>query len=81
MSNCLISKTEVLLRVCLSKSQLHRLIKDGEFPRQVPIGRQRVAFLESEVNAWIESRLRLREEGHGVEMRRQRAIRAVGGRR
>lgn len=67
----------VLDRVCMSKTQLYRLINSGEFPKPIPISRNRVAFLESEVNAWIENRLRLRDEGHGVEARRERAIRAV----
>lgn len=75
----LLSTAVVLDRICMSKTQLYRMIKAGEFSKPVPIGQQRVAFLESEVNAWMESRLRLREEGAGVEARRQRAIRAVAG--
>ncbi len=78
MSERLIPTSVVLDRICLSKTQLYRLINAGEFPRPIPIGRLRVAFLETEVAAWIEKRSQLREEG--VEMRRQRAIRAVGGR-
>ena len=70
----------VLDRVCLSKTQLYRLINSGEFPKPAPIGRHRVGFLESDVNGWIDSRLRLRDEGVGADSRRQRAIRAVGGR-
>jgi prophage regulatory protein len=69
----------VLDRVCMSKTSLYRMINSGEFPKPVPVGRNRVGFLESEVNAWIESRLRLRDEGAGADIRRQRAIRAVGG--
>ena len=71
----------VLDRVCMSKTQLYRMINSGEFPKPVPVGRNRVGFLESEVNAWIEGRLRLREEGLGVVARRQRALLAIGGRR
>jgi prophage regulatory protein len=78
MSERLIPTSVVLDRICLSKTQLYRLINAGEFPKPVPIGRLRVAFLETEVAAWIEERSQLRDEG--VEMRRQRAIRAVGGR-
>mgnify|MGYP001590204482 CR=1 FL=1 len=78
MSDRLIPTVVVLDRICMSKTQLYRLINAGEFPRPVPIGRLRVAFLETEVAAWIEERSRRREEG--AEMRRQRAIRAVGGR-
>lgn len=75
----LLSTTVVLDRICMSKTQLYRFINAGEFPKPVPIGQHRVGFLESEVNAWIESRLRLRDEGFGAETRRQRAVRAVGG--
>lgn len=79
MSDRLIPTVVVLDRICMSKTQMYRLIAAGEFPKPVPIGRHRVGFLESEVDAWIEERSRHRDEG--AEMRRQRAIRAVGGRR
>jgi prophage regulatory protein len=81
MSDRLIPTVVVLDRICMSKTQMYRLINAGEFPRPLPIGRHRVGFLESEINAWIEARLRLRDEGVGAEMRRARAIRAVGGHR
>ncbi|PPD27519.1 MAG: DNA-binding protein [Hyphomicrobium sp.] len=76
----LLPTSVVLDRVCMSKTQLYRLINTGEFPKPVPVGRQRVAFLESEVAAWIDARVRLRADGVGAEARRDRAIRAVGGR-
>lgn len=71
----------VLDRVCMSKPTLYRLINAGEFPKPVPVGRQRVAFVESEVAAWINQRVGLRDAGIGVGERRERALRAVGGRR
>ncbi len=77
----LIPTSVVLDRVCMSKTQLYRLINAGEFPKPVPVGRHRVAFLESEVADWIDARVRLREDGNGAEARRDRAVRAVGGRR
>ena len=46
--------TVVLDRVGMSKTQLYRLINSGAFPTPVPVGRNRIGFLESEVNAWIE---------------------------
>lgn len=73
----LLSMAAVLDRVCLSKTQLYRLINSGEFPKPVPVGRQRVAFLEREVTSWIDARVRLRDEGVGNETRRQRAMHAV----
>jgi prophage regulatory protein len=80
MSERLIPTSVVLDRICLSKTQLYRLINAGEFPRPIPIGRLRVAFLETEVAAWIDKRIQSRDEKAGAETRRQRAIRAVGGR-
>lgn len=76
---CLLSHSQVRALVPLSKTQIHRMINAGEFPKPITIGRNRVAFLESEVYAWIEERARLREEG--AEERRERAKRVVGGRR
>lgn len=78
---CLLSSKQVLELVPVSKTQLYRLINAGQFPKPVPIGRHRVGFLESEINDWIESRLRVRDEGSGAEARRERAVRASGGRR
>ena len=70
----------VLDRVCMSKTTLYRLIKAGEFPKPILVGRQRVGFLESDIDAWINTRIAMRDAGVGAESRRQRAIRAVGGR-
>lgn len=41
----------------MSKPSLYRMINIGEFPRPVPIGRQRVAFIEAEVQSWITTRI------------------------
>ena len=54
MSERLIPTVVVLDRICMSKTQMYRLIAAGEFPKPVPIGRHRVAFLETEVAAWID---------------------------
>lgn len=77
----LITMDEVLDRVCMSKSQLYRMINAGEFPKSVPVGEHRIGFVDAEVNTWIEQRIKMRDEGVGAEMRRARAVRAVGGRR
>ena len=78
-SDRFLSPVVVRDRTGKSNTTLYRMINAGEFPKPVPIGKHRVAYLESEVNAWMESRLRLRDEGFGAETRRQRAIHAVGG--
>jgi prophage regulatory protein len=40
----------VCQRISLSKAELYRRIRKGEFPKPVPIGNVRVAFRESEVD-------------------------------
>lgn len=81
MSDRLIPMDEVVDRVCLSKAQVYRLINAGRFPKPVPIGRHRIAFIECEVQAWIDQLVNLREAGTGVQERSERAKHASGGRR
>ena len=76
----LIPTRTVLECICISKTELYRRINRGDFPKPVPIGRQRVAFIEAEVESWIESRIEARDTGEGVEARRNRATRAVARR-
>jgi len=52
-SSGLIPRQEVLRRTSLSKRSLWRYIAADLFPRPVPIGPGRVAWLEAEVEAWI----------------------------
>ena len=40
----------------LSKTQCYRLIERGEFPAPIKLGARAVAWRESEVQAWIDSR-------------------------
>ncbi|MFO1037302.1 MAG: AlpA family phage regulatory protein [Geminicoccaceae bacterium] len=56
-----ISKNDRLLswptlkaRVPYTRQHLLRLEKDGRFPPRIKVGPGRVAWLESEVNAWID---------------------------
>lgn len=41
----------------LSTSELYRRVTAGTFPRQIHLGPKSVAWLESDVNAWIEARV------------------------
>lgn len=61
MAERFISMDEVISRVCFSRTHIYRKIADGSFPRQVPLGRHKVAFLEREVEQWIISRLQSRD--------------------
>ncbi|MEI7188043.1 AlpA family transcriptional regulator [Dickeya dianthicola] len=49
----LIRVPEVLRRVDFSRTKMYELIKEGRFPDKVKIGLRSVAFVESEIDAWI----------------------------
>jgi prophage regulatory protein len=77
MGDRFISMNEVLDRICLSKTHLYRKINAGQFPRPVPLGPWKVAFLESEIEAWMAARLQARDEDEGAQARRERARMSV----
>lgn len=61
----LLKRPEVRQRTTLSDSTLYRLMEQGDFPRPVrvnPNGRA-VAWIESEVHAWIEQRIEASRSG------------------
>ncbi|HIJ85705.1 MAG: Prophage CP4-57 regulatory [Magnetococcales bacterium] len=52
----LLRKKEVLAVSGLAVSSLYDLIRRGDFPRPRKLGERSVAWRESEIRAWIESR-------------------------
>lgn len=59
----LIRLREVRARVSLGASTVYRYLAAGKFPRPVDLGGGRVAWLESEVDAWIASRAEAARRG------------------
>lgn len=53
----LIRRAEVIARVSLARSSIYKRMAAGEFPRPVDIGGGRVAWLESDIDHWINERL------------------------
>jgi prophage regulatory protein len=47
---------EVKQRTGLSRSTIYAIEAAGRFPRRVPLGPRAVAWLDSEVSAWITAR-------------------------
>lgn len=45
----------------LSKTQLWRLMRRGLFPRTVPVGLKRRAWVEAEIDEWIRDRVANRD--------------------
>lgn len=52
----LISIEQVLDKVPVSRQQIYMWIGKGEFPAQKRISANRVAWLESDIDNWIEER-------------------------
>lgn len=52
---------DVMEKTGLSKSAIYSKIKEGEFPASVPIGSRTVAWLESDINDWLEWRVQVRD--------------------
>ncbi|WP_316554737.1 helix-turn-helix transcriptional regulator [Klebsiella aerogenes] len=55
INQILIRLPEVLKRTGFGKAWIYRLISEGRFPAPVKIGVRAVAFVESEVDEWVQS--------------------------
>ena len=53
--------------ICYSKPHLWRLEKANRFPHRVPIGAGRYAYVESEIDAYVDSMIAARDAGRAVE--------------
>lgn len=58
MSKAILRLPVVIARTGLSRSYIYLLISKGQFPRQVALGERAVGWIESEVQAWIESQIK-----------------------
>ena len=63
---------DVERRVGISRSQAHKLIAKGRFPAAVKLGLRASAWVETEIEDWLQSRIadsrpRVKEESANVE--------------
>jgi len=56
----LISLNDACAMTSMSRSMLNRYRDEGRFPAAVPLGDRRVAFVRSEVIAWVDQRIAAR---------------------
>lgn len=61
MTTRLIPVKETASRVGLSKSSLYRREVQGKFPRRIRISYNRSAYVESEVEDWLQSKIAERQ--------------------
>lgn len=52
-----LTKEQVVERIPYSVVHIYRLMKRGEFPKQVRLGANRVGWLESDINQWMQSKI------------------------
>lgn len=57
MPQSLIRLPEVQRRTSYSKAWIYRLMSQGKFPSSVKIGTRAIAFVESEIDEWINQRI------------------------
>lgn len=53
----LLTFDEVINRTGYSRPRIYELIKLGVFPRKIKLGSRKVAFIESEINSWIQEKI------------------------
>ncbi len=53
MSTRFLSLKQVTEALTLSKATIYRRIAAGSFPTPVKLGAKRIAFIETEIDAWV----------------------------
>lgn len=53
----LIKRDEVIKKTALSATQIYRLIDADDFPKPVKLSARAVAWVEQEVDSWVEGRI------------------------
>ncbi|WP_238939085.1 helix-turn-helix transcriptional regulator [Mixta mediterraneensis] len=56
-SKKLVRLSEVLNRTGYSRAWIYKLIAQGRFPQPVKIGSRSIAFVENEIDEWINQRI------------------------
>ena len=54
---------EVVMRTALSKASIYAFIKEGRFPKPIPLGSRSVGWSSIEIDEWILSRIEKRDQG------------------
>lgn len=62
MSMKLIRIKDVMERTGLARSTIYKYISLGQFPQPIKLGTRAVAWVESEIEAWINDSIKRRDE-------------------
>jgi prophage regulatory protein len=66
-----IAQLDSLKGISYSRVHIYRLIKKDKFPKPIRLGANRVAFVEREIDAWIEAKVERRDCGADSETARK----------
>lgn len=58
----LLKLRQVMVMTSLARSTIYRYCADNHFPKPIKLGERSVAWIESEVQTWIENKIRQRDE-------------------
>jgi len=61
MSESILRLPTVKARTGLSRSSIYAFIKEGNFPKSIALGSHSVGWLSTDIDAWIEKRIRLQK--------------------
>lgn len=53
---------EVKAKTALSKTTIYKYMKLNKFPKNIVLGERAVAWVESEINNWIQSKIEAQNE-------------------
>lgn len=67
MPEVIIRFPEVVKRTGYSRSGIALKVSRGTFPAPIPLGDRAIGWLESEIDNWIEERIKQRGEGAGTK--------------
>ncbi|NRP10610.1 MULTISPECIES: AlpA family transcriptional regulator [unclassified Marinobacterium] len=62
MKTTLLKLTDVIAATGLSRSYIYHLAKQGAFPKPIKLSERSSAWVQSELEAWIDSRIALRNQ-------------------
>jgi prophage regulatory protein len=60
----ILSIKEAIQKTSLSRTSIYRSIANGEFPTPIRLSKQRIGFLNNEIESWIKVRIHQSRSAH-----------------
>ena len=66
MENRALRIAAVQAKTGLTRTRVYELVESGDFPQPIKIGKRAVAWIEREVEAWLQTRVAERDKGRAA---------------